>query len=227
LWALQDAEFGDRLDLTSSQKDRLSALLASADSSKSDGASLAAIEKKALAVLNDHQHRRLEELLGRAFDFSKVKQVAVKAPDLTGIEGWINSRPLTLSQLRGKVVVLHFWTFGCINCIHNLPTYKTWYKELPPDQVAMVGVHTPETAEEHDFAKLERAVKERALEFPVAMDLKSETWKAWGNSIWPAVYLIDRQGNVRYWWTGELNWKGAQGDRWMRQRIEQLIAEKG
>jgi peroxiredoxin len=226
IWALGYSAFVDRLDLTASQKDQVTALVASADLSKHDHVDLPTIEKKALAVLSDLQRHHLEELLGPAFDFSQIRQVAVKAPEIAGIEGWINSRPLTLSQLRGKVVVLHFWTFGCINCVHNLPTYKTWHKELPRDQVVMIGVHTPETAEEHDFAKLERVVKQRELEFPVAMDRKGETWKAWANSIWPAVYLIDRQGNVRYWWTGELNWNGAQGDRSMRQRIEQLIDEK-
>jgi peroxiredoxin len=225
-WALRDPGFVGRLDLTVSQKDRLSALVMSAESSSSDGKDLDAIEKKALAVLSDPQRGRLKELLGTAFDFSKVKQIAVKAPEIAGIEGWINSHPLTISQLHGKVVVLHFWTFGCINCVHNLPTYKTWHKELPRDEVVMIGVHTPETAEEREFTGLQRAVKERGLEFPVAMDLKGETWKAWGNSIWPCVYVIDRQGYVRYWWTGELNWKGAEGGRWMRQRIEQLIAEK-
>ena len=72
---------------------------------------------------------------------------------------------------------------------------------------------------------MQQAVTQYGLEFPVAMDTDGATWKAWGNSIWPAVYLIDRQGNVRYWWTGELKWKGANGDQWMKERIEELVAE--
>jgi peroxiredoxin len=226
LRALRDGRFTDALELTPEQKGRWRDLLTQIEASKPDPAKLAETEKEAMAVLTDVQRRRLQELLGPAFDFSKVRQVAVKAPEIAGIEGWVNSSPLRLSELHGKVVVLHFWTFGCINCIHNLPIYKTWYDELPHDKVEIVGIHTPETAEEHQFARLQDAVKERGLKFPIAMDINGETWKAWGNSVWPSVYLIDRQGNVRYWWTGEMKWNGAAGDQWMRRKIEEQIAEK-
>ena len=225
VWALKDAHLADRLALTEAQKEQIAALLGSLDqSSRSD--KVAELDKQVMARLTDKQRHLLPEALGPKFDFSRVRQIGVKAPEIRGIEGWVNSRPIKLADLRGKVVVLHFWTFGCINCIHNLPVYKTWYDELPRDKVVICGVHTPETDAEHQFDGLQRAVKQRELKFPVAMDLRAETWKAWGNSVWPAVYLIDRDGGVRYWWTGELKWKGAEGDKLMLARINQLIDEK-
>jgi len=226
VWAVKDARLADRLALTATQKEQIAESLGSLDRS-SPSAKVAELEKQVMAGLTDKQRLLLPEVLGPTFDFSRVRQIGVKAPEIRGIEGWVNSRPVKLADLRGKVVVLHFWTFGCINCIHNLPVYKTWYDELPRDKVVIVGIHTPETDAEHQFDGLQRAVKQRELKFPIAMDLHAETWKAWGNSIWPAVYLIDRHGDVRYWWTGELRWKGADGDKQMRAHIDQLIAEKG
>ncbi len=225
VWALKDSRLADRLALTESQKEQIAESLDSLDrSSPSD--KVAEVEKQAMAGLTDKQRLLLPELIGPALDFSQVRQIGVKAPEITGIDGWVNSRPIKLADLSGKVVVLHFWTFGCINCIHNLPVYKTWYDELPRDKVVIVGIHTPETDAEHQFDGLQRAVKQRELKFPIAMDIHAETWKAWSNSIWPAVYLIDRHGNVRYWWTGELRWKGADGDKQMLAHIKQLVEEK-
>ncbi len=223
--AVKDARLADRLALTAPQKEQIAESLGSLDRS-SPSAKVAELEKQVMAGLTDKQRLQLPEVLGPMFDFGRVHQVGVKAPEIRGIEGWVNSRPIKLADLRGKVVVLHFWTFGCINCIHNLPVYKTWYDELPRDKVVILGVHTPETEAEHQFDGLERAVKQRELKFPIAMDLHAETWKAWSNSIWPAVYLIDRHGDVRYWWTGELRWKGADGDKQMLAHIKQLIDEK-
>lgn len=226
IWALKDARFIDRFELTATQKNQVTELLGSIDRSKASAAKVAEIEKQIEALFTEPQRQKVHDLLGPAFDLSRVRQVAVSAPEIAGIEGWVNSPPLRLADLRGKVVVLHFWAFGCINCVHNLPIYKTWQEELPHDKVAIIGIHTPETAEEHKFAGLQQAAKERGLAFPIAMDLKGETWKAWGNSVWPAVYLIDRRGDVRYWWSGELKWNGAEGDKLMRERIEQLVVER-
>jgi peroxiredoxin len=225
VWAVKNARLADLLLLTAHQKEQVAESLGSLDRS-SAAAKVAEVEKKIMAELTEKQRLLLPEVLGPAFNFSRVRQIGVKAPEIRGIEGWVNSRPIKLAELRGKIVVLHFWTFGCINCIHNLPVYKTWYDELPRDKVVIVGIHTPETESEHHLDGLQRAVKQRELKFPIAMDLHAETWKAWGNSIWPAVYLIDRQGDVRYWWTGELKWKGTEGDKHMRARIDELIAEK-
>ena len=225
VWAVEDARLADRLALTAAQREQIAESLASLERS-SPSAKVADVEKQVMAGVTEKQRLLLPEVLGPTFDLSTVRQIGVKAPEITGIDGWINSRPIKLADLRGKVVVLHFWTFGCINCIHNLPVYKSWYDELPRDKVVIVGIHTPETEAEHQFDGLERAVKQRDLRFPIGMDLRAKTWYAWGNSIWPAVYLIDRHGDVRYWWTGELKWKGADGDKQMLARIKQLIDEK-
>ena len=226
LMALKDADFVKQLQLTAEQRDQLTELLDSLSGAATDEGNVAEVEKAAIAVLTEDQRARVVELLGPAFDFSKVRQVAVKAPEIVGIKGWINSKPLKLADLRGKVVVLHFWAFDCINCIHNLPIYKSWYDELPRDQVVMIGIHTPETSAERELAGLKQAMKQHGVSFPAAMDLKAQTWKAWGNSVWPTVYLIDRQGYVRYWWSGEMKWQGAEGDKIMRERISQLMSEK-
>jgi len=132
---------------------------------------------------------------------------------------------LKLSELRGKVVIVNFWTYGCINCIRNLPHYRKWHAQLPRDRAAMVAFHTPETEAEFDVTKIKRAAKEKSLDYPIAVDNQKENWSAWGNSVWPSVYLIDKQGYVRYWWYGELNWQGAAGEAKMLERVYQLMRE--
>ena len=89
----------------------------------------------------------------------------------------------------------------------------------------MLGIHTAETAAERDGANVRKAALEAGLTFPILIDQDRLNWDAWGNSMWPSVYLIDKQGYVRYWWYGELNWKGAEGERRLRKRIEELLDE--
>lgn len=86
-------------------------------------------------------------------------------------------------------------------------------------------MHTPETSRERQIENVRSAAAKSGLKFPILIDNKNENWSAWGNSMWPSVYLIDKQGYVRAWWIGELNWKGAQGEKIMRERIEELLAE--
>jgi hypothetical protein len=90
----------------------------------------------------------------------------------------------------------------------------------------IIGVHTPETDEERDVEKLRAKVVEAGMEYPVAVDNASQTWSAWANNMWPSVYLIDKRGHVRYWWYGELNWQGAEGEKLMREKIELLLTEE-
>ncbi|MCP5521218.1 MAG: redoxin domain-containing protein [Verrucomicrobiales bacterium] len=176
-------------------------------------------------VLTAGQRNQLKELLGAPIDFSRHRLLQVKAPEVVGVDHWINSAPLKLEDLRGKVVVVTFWTFGCINCIHNLPHYRKWHAQLPRDRVTLLAYHTPETAAEHDLERVKEAVQKQNLRFPIAVDERKENWKAWGNNIWPSVYLVDKQGYVRAWWYGELNWQGATGEQQMRARIRELMAE--
>lgn len=148
------------------------------------------------------------------------------APKLVGIDAWINSEPLELSKIEGKVIVVHFWTFGCINCIRNYPHYAGWQKDFADKGLVIVGVHTPETQGERDLERVRKKVKDNGMTYPIAVDGSAQTWKAWSTSWWPTIYLIDRQGMVRYQWNGELNWNGIDGEKMMRRRIERLLAEE-
>ena len=178
-----------------------------------------------LQVLDDKQTQTYGAMLGEPFDFSKVAPSPGLAPEFEGVEEWINSEPLTMQSLRGQVVVVHFFAFGCINCIHNYPWYKAWYSELQGKGVTIIGIHTPETQTETDNGLLRASLKEHGLNFPVAVDKEKKMWTAWYNGIWPSVYIIDKQGRLRYWWYGELDWQGAGNQKVARQQIEQLLAE--
>jgi thiol-disulfide isomerase/thioredoxin len=155
-----------------------------------------------------------------------VRKIA--APELTGTE-WLNmphDEPLKLAARRGKVTVLHFWTFGCINCKRNLPAYARWQRMFSKQNVQIIGVHTPETDEEKMSVNVARNVKKVGITYPVLIDGKGENWKRWHQSYWPTVYLIDRQGNVRYQWEGELGYDGADGEAQFTRHINELLREK-
>ncbi|MFI5316069.1 MAG: DUF2147 domain-containing protein [Myxococcota bacterium] len=127
----------------------------------------------------------------------------VTAPEFAGIERWLNSEPLTLRGLRGKVVLVDFWTLACGNCIATLPHLSKWYETYRDQGLVVVGVHTPETPEEAKPEAIEDAVRRFGIRYPVAEDLGSATWQAYGNHYWPAVYLIDARGRIAESWTGE------------------------
>ncbi len=150
----------------------------------------------------------------------------VPAPELAGITSWINAEPLKLADLKGKVVVLHFWTHGCINCIHNYPHMKAWHEQFSDKGAIVLGIHTPEFDMEMSLDRIKKKVKDNELKFPIAIDNQGKTWAAWENRWWPSVYLIDKKGVVRYGWAGELNSKNVQGERAMRTKIEELLREE-
>jgi thiol-disulfide isomerase/thioredoxin len=106
--------------------------------------------KKVVAVLSPEQQAILVTMFGKRFDLSRVSQIGCLAPELRGVDAWINSEPLSLAALRGKVVVVHFWAFGCINCVHNLPHYQSWFDKYPQTDLVIIGIHTPETGPERD-----------------------------------------------------------------------------
>ena len=114
-----------------------------------------------------------------------------------------------------------------MNCHRNYPWYRGWYDSFEKQGLTIVGVHTPETKAEQNVDTLRSKMKEAQLKFPVVADNEKKTWNNWGNTMWPSVYLIDKKGHIRYWWYGELNWKGTEGEKIMRNRIEELLAEKG
>jgi len=125
------------------------------------------------------------------------------APELAGITDWINSPPTTLAALRGKVVLVHFWTFGCINCKHVQPYVKAWYDTYEDDGFVVLSVHTPELSFERDIDNVRRAVADADVRYPVAVDEDYRTWRAWHNRVWPAFYFVDKQGHIRYKKGGE------------------------
>jgi cytochrome c biogenesis protein CcdA/thiol-disulfide isomerase/thioredoxin len=119
------------------------------------------------------------------------------APDFTGISEWINSKPLALQQLRGKVVLVDFWTYSCINCLRTLPHLEAWDKRYRKAGLVIVGVHTPEFAFEHVPSNVREAARKLGVRYPVAIDDDYRTWSAYQNDAWPAEYLIDKRGHVR------------------------------
>jgi peroxiredoxin len=181
--------------------------------------------RRILEELTPQQEQRWGELLGSPFDFSRFAASPADAPEFVAVEEWINSPPLKLADLRGKVVVIHFFAFQCSNCHNNFPWYRQWVDELAGKDVAIIGIHTPETGAEADNNLLKAALVEHDLKFPVAVDKSKRNWEAWHNGIWPSVYLVDKQGRLRSWWYGELNWQGAGGQERMRKQIDQLLAE--
>jgi peroxiredoxin len=141
---------------------------------------------------------------------------------------WLNvpkGVEMSLASRRGKVTVVHFWTFGCINCQRNLPAYANWRKWFASRGLEIIGVHTPETEAERDAANVAKKVKELGIEYPVLLDPGAENWQRWQQRVWPAVYLIDKQGRARLAWEGELEYQGAGGGAKMSAMIEQLLRE--
>ncbi|PMS17017.1 thioredoxin [Trinickia dabaoshanensis] len=125
------------------------------------------------------------------------------APEFAGIERWLNGPPTSLRQLRGKVVLVDFWTFDCINCVHTLPHVESLYEKYRDKGLVVIGVHTPEYAFERDTKNLTDAIKRYGITYPVAQDNQYATWNAYGNQYWPAVYLLDKKGNLVYSHFGE------------------------
>ena len=126
------------------------------------------------------------------------------APDFVGITQWLNtSTPVSLSQLRGKVVLVDFWTYACINCIRTLPHVTSLYEKYKETGFIVIGVHTPEFEYEKRTANVERALKQFKIYYPVAQDNDYATWKAYHNRFWPAQYVIDTKGHLRMVHTGE------------------------
>jgi thiol-disulfide isomerase/thioredoxin len=122
------------------------------------------------------------------------------APEFTGIEQWLNTpggKPLSVAGLRGKVVLVDFWTYSCINCLRTLPHLEAWDRAYRKAGLVIVGVHTPEFAFEHVVSNVRSASRRLGVRYPVAIDNRYGTWQAYGNQYWPAEYLIDRKGHVR------------------------------
>src|SRR5437867_10051778 len=143
------------------------------------------------------------------------------APEFSGLLGWLNTPPLTVAGLRGKVVLLDFWTYSCINCVRSLPHMKVLHKEYARDPFVLIGVHTPEFEFEKLPENVASAVKRFGIGYPVAIDSENTTWKLYGDQFWPRQTLIDSSGMVRWEHAGEGDY-----DK-MGDRIRDLLKETG
>jgi cytochrome c biogenesis protein CcdA/thiol-disulfide isomerase/thioredoxin len=140
-------------------------------------------------------------------------------PSLDGAVAWLNSPPLTRDQLKGKVVLIDFWTYSCINCLRAIPYVEAWAEKYKNDGLVVIGVHTPEFAFEKDQGNVAKAVRDLKITYPVAIDSNYAIWKAFSNQYWPAHYFIDRQGNIVYHHFGEGEYDKSE------QVIQQLLQE--
>ncbi len=128
----------------------------------------------------------------------------IKAPDLVGLENWVNSEPIeSLEELKGRVVLLKFWTYSCINCVRTLPSVQSWQNKYADQGLVILGIHAPEFQYERKIENVRAALKKHGLTFPVVQDNEFQTWRAYNNRYWPAQYLIDKDGFVRYTHFGE------------------------
>lgn len=143
------------------------------------------------------------------------------APEISNIVEWINTGPITIAGLKGKVVLIDFWTYSCINCIRTQPYLNAWYDKYKDLGFVIIGVHTPEFEFEKISDNVRRAVKDEQISYPVAMDNSYGTWYAFQNHYWPAKYLIDKDGKIRYAHFGE----GAYDE--VEERIQLLLKEAG
>ena len=132
-----------------------------------------------------------------------AQTVRKPAPEFIGINSWLNSPPLTLKQLRGKVVWIDFWTYSCINCIRTLPDVRAFYARYHQAGLEIVGVHSPEFSFEKNVTNIKAAITRYHLPYPIAVDNQMATWNAYHNDSWPHVYLIDQTGKIAFEYSGE------------------------
>jgi thiol-disulfide isomerase/thioredoxin len=125
------------------------------------------------------------------------------APDFVGITKWFNSAPLDIASLRGKVVLVDFWTYGCVNCVNTLPHVTALYEKYRDRGLVVVGVHTPEFPFERSAGNVQAALKRHGITYPVAQDNDSKTWNAYRNQYWPAQYIVDQNGKIVFQHAGE------------------------
>ncbi len=152
---------------------------------------------------------------------NKMVFLVNKAPEFKGISNWLNSEPLTMEGLKGKVVLIDFWTYSCINCIRTLPHIVEWDKKYRDKGLVIIGVHTPEFEFEKVAENVQAAIDAHGIEYPVAQDNNYATWNAWKNRYWPHKFLVDKDGKIRYDHIGEGGYEETE------KQIQELLAELG
>ena len=144
--------------------------------------------------------------------------IGMKAPEVAN-QVWLNSEPRSMQDLSGKVVMVEFWTFGCYNCRNVEPYVKDWYRKYAGQGLVVIGVHSPEFKYEHNVDSVKRYLSEHAIRHPVAIDNDFSTWNRYGNRYWPAMYVIDKKGVIRYVRAGEGGYDETE------RVIQRLLAE--
>ncbi len=144
-----------------------------------------------------------------------------KLPSLVGAIAWLNSQPLTVDGLRGKVVLINFWTYTCINWLRQLPYVRAWAEKYQDQGLVVIGVHTPEFEFEKTIDNVRRALTDMRIDYPIAVDNDYAVWRAFGNRYWPALYFIDTQGRIRHHQFGEGEYERSE------RVIQQLLSESG
>jgi peroxiredoxin len=149
-----------------------------------------------------------------------------KVPEFIGTQ-WINvDKPISLASRRGKVTLVHFWTFACYNCKNDLPALKTLTSEFKSKDVLTIGIHTPEIAIEKDVEQVKKNITKLGITYPVLIDGEYKNWNAWKTNMWPTLYVLDKQGRLRGGWKGEMNYNNQRGEDKMRKLINELLKEK-
>jgi len=181
-----------------------------------------------------YAHRRHIQALGKAF-IMKINQLLLAArhpaavplpiegelPSLGGATAWLNSPPLAADDLRGKVVLIDFWTYTCINWLRTLPYVRAWAEKYREHGVVVIGVHTPEFPFEHDIENVRQAARDMRVSYPIAIDNDYAIWRAFNNHYWPALYFVDAQGRIRAHQFGEGAYESSE------MMLQQLLAEAG
>ena len=144
-----------------------------------------------------------------------------RLPSFDGATEWLNSTPLTPAALRGKVVLVDFWTYSCFNCLRTVPYVSRWHEKFRARGLTVIGVHTPEFGFEKSGRNVQAAIGRHGIKYPVALDNQYATWRAFDNEYWPAIYLIDRRGHLVLKHVGEGDYEAIE------QAIETLVSDKG
>jgi peroxiredoxin len=227
------------LNLTKSQSAKVDELYAATDNAAKKLQGAKAQDKKLIAdlktateaeakgiaeLLTGPQKNAFGKMMGATFDTMKLNRIYPLAPELVDSGYWYG--PATkLADQRGKVVLVHFYAFQCHNCVANFKHYNRWHEQLAKRGVSVIGIQTPETPAERDVGQVLRAAKEKGFGFPVLVDVKNSNWDTWSNTMWPTVYVIDKNGYIRFWYQGELNWEGATVDKTIEKLVSELLEE--
>lgn len=241
--ALLRSDIAKTLKLSDEQRQKLDALATATielqqqlDSQREAGGDLSDLQRQwqeqqqkeqreSFGLLDATQRKSWVQLVGELVDLSKAQRIYPMAPEFAESSQWLGKSPGSIKEMKGKVVVVHFYAFQCINCQRNFHHYNAWREQWAGQDVTVVGIQTPETAAEGNIELVRQAIEQDQFRFPVIMDADHANWKTWGNTMWPTVYVIDKRGYIRMWWQGELNWQGATGDERVTKLVEQLLEE--